>query len=108
MATASARLEAPNLLKMDVMWNLTVCSEIFSSPAICLFPMPAANRFSTSASRGDSCCPPECGVFGADGIFGPGVEFDSDDDSSKTSGRTERRTSGWTTNRPDAAAITAA
>ena len=40
IATASARVEAPSLPRMEATWNLAVWSEMASRAAISLFPSP--------------------------------------------------------------------
>jgi len=40
--TASVRLLACNLLRMELMWNFAVCSEIARRPAISLLPRPGS------------------------------------------------------------------
>jgi len=49
--TASVRLEALSLLKIELMWNFTVCSEISRWRAIALLPTPSASIPNTSISR---------------------------------------------------------
>src|ERR1700720_3171924 len=49
--TASVRVEAPSLSRIELMWNLTVCSEIPRRAAISLLTSPSANILSTSVSR---------------------------------------------------------
>src|SRR6266853_2854581 len=49
--TASVRVEAPSLSRIELMWNLTVCSEMPRRAAISLLTSPSANILSTSVSR---------------------------------------------------------
>jgi hypothetical protein len=49
--TASVRVEAPSLSRIELMWNLTVCSEIPRRAAISLLTAPSANILRTSVSR---------------------------------------------------------
>src|SRR2546427_1063124 len=49
--TASVRVEASSLSRIELMWNLTVCSEIPRRAAISLLTSPSANILSTSGSR---------------------------------------------------------
>src|SRR5215469_16145482 len=49
--TASVRVEAPSLSRIELMWNLTVCSEMPRRVPISLLASPSANILSTSVSR---------------------------------------------------------
>src|SRR6266568_3711859 len=49
--TASVRVEAPSLSRIELMWNLTVCSEMPRRAGIYLLTSPSANILSTSVSR---------------------------------------------------------
>jgi hypothetical protein len=50
--TASVRLEALSLAKMEPTWNFTVCSEMPRRQAMVLLPKPSAIIPRTSTSRG--------------------------------------------------------
>ena len=52
--TASVRVDAPSLPRIDRMWNLMVCYEMLSRNAISRLTRPSARRASTSVSRGVS------------------------------------------------------
>ena len=52
MVTASVRVAAPSLSRMELMWNLTVWSEMPRRAAISRLPRPSASMRKTSISRG--------------------------------------------------------
>lgn len=91
--TASVRLDALSLVKIEPRWNLTVCSEMPRRQAMALFPKPSASMFSTSISQGVKAC---CEAAG--NSRGAGDSMGSRDSS----------VSRWSATNPTAAASMAA